>query len=115
MTGLNFATALIVAFAFILTASPSLSQFERARRSVPANSQTHIQSFWDCRNDIIQSVSGQAERGSVTTREAKEHRCGNRTQRTVQAIYTPPAGYRGPDDVYIDYGGFQIRLYLDVK
>lgn len=115
MKQLSLATAGMAALAFLTSAESSQAQFERSRRSVPANSQTQIYNFWNCRTDIIQSVTGQAERGRITTRETTQRRCGNRTQRVVQVMYTPPVGYKGPDDVYVYSGSGQTRIYLNVK
>ena len=115
MKQLGLTTAGMAALALLMSAESSLAQFERSRRSVQADNPAQIYNFWNCRNDIIQSVSGQAERGRISTRETTQHRCGNRTQRVVQVIYTPPMGYRGPDDVYLYVDGSQTRIYLNVR
>ncbi|CAN7711854.1 hypothetical protein [Bosea sp. LjRoot237] len=115
MKRLNLATAGIVAFTLLMAMESSLAQYERSRRSVPANTETQIYNFWNCRNDVIQAVNGEAERGRITTRETTQHRCGNRTQRVLQVIYMPPAGYKGPDDVYLYSGSSQSRIYLNIK
>jgi hypothetical protein len=115
MKRLSLMAAGMAASILLISSESSLAQFERSRRTVPANNQSKIYFFWNCRNDIIQSVSGQAERGQITTQQTTQRRCGNRTQRVIEVVYTPPSGYKGPDDVYIYSGSGQMRVYLDVK
>jgi hypothetical protein len=115
MKRVKLAAAGLTALAGLLAAESSVAQFERSRRSVPGNSQTRIYSYWNCRTGIIQAVNGEAEKGRITTRESTQNRCGNRTQPVIEVIYTPPANFRGEDDVYIHSGGGQKRIYLTVR
>jgi hypothetical protein len=115
MRPVRLAAAGVAALAGLLAAESSVAQFERSRRSVAADRETLIYSYWNCQTGIISAVNGQAEKGRVTTRQSTQRRCGNRTQPVIEVIYTPAANFRGDDDVYIHSGSGQKRLYLTVK
>lgn len=91
------------------------AQYERSRRAVAADQPTRVLSVWNCFRGAVSGVSGQADRGRVTTRPSTQNRCGNRTQPVVEIFYVPPPGFRGPDDIYIYSAGGQNRVYVNVR
>lgn len=91
------------------------AQFVQSRRSVDAGKTSRVYTIFNCQTGIVQGASGTASHGSITTRDAKQNRCGNRTQSVMEVFYTPTSGYKGPDDVYIYWGGGRTTLHFNVK
>jgi hypothetical protein len=90
-------------------------QFVQPRRAIDGDVTTRIYNVFNCQTNIVSAVNGSAGRGTITTRNAKQNRCGNRGHDVVEVMYTPQRGYRGPDEADIFWGGGRTRIHLNVR
>lgn len=63
-----------------------------------------IWSTWNCTKHTPPAISGTVKNGKVETKSATESRCGNAAEPVTQLWYTPPANFKGTEDVQV-YGG----------
>ena len=106
----------IAVFSVMTFATPTLAlDLEAPPMTVKAGSTVRIYGVFDCIRNVAPSVGGIADHGTITTREGTTNRCGNQKQPVTELYYTPPPGYRGPDEVRIRRGGAFTAMKITVQ
>lgn len=84
----------------VLLSAPAFAQDKTTQAGKPVL----IWSTWNCQKHIPPAISGTAKTGKVETKSAVENRCGSASEPVTQLWYTPPANFKGTEEVMV-YGG----------
>lgn len=105
-----FITAVTLAFVAPLTALAE-GRVESAR----SGAATRIYNVFSCGRGIVDAVNGTASHGTITTRTAKQKRCGRPDQDVTEVVYTSASGYYDPDEAFVYWSGGLTRVSVNVR
>src|SRR3954470_13498601 len=97
------------------SASVESAMAQMQPRTTRSGQPVRVYSFWDCTRGNTPQASGSAAHGTVATREATQNRCGNPKQPVIELYYTPQAGFKGEDEVFVNRSGGHRGRRLSVK
>lgn len=76
---------------------------------------TRVYNVFSCGRGIVGAVNGTASHGTITTRTAKQKRCGRPDQDVTEVLYTSAPGYHGPDEAFVYWSGGRTRVSVNVR
>jgi hypothetical protein len=85
----------------LLVAHPAAAQ----SYATSAGKRVKVYVSFDCVKHRPRLVSYTANNGSLETVSSTADKCGNASEPVVELWYTPKAGFRGTDEVFITGGG----------
>ncbi|WP_199087723.1 hypothetical protein [Bosea sp. ASV33] len=103
-------TTAVLAFAF-----PIAALAQGRTENVKSGAASRVYNVFSCGRGIVGGVNGTASHGTITTRTARQNRCGRPDQEVTEVVYTSQPGYRGPDEAYVYWSGGRTRVSVNVR